>query len=481
MKIGKNQYIILSETQRTMFEAEGCIAFGEKCALLGESCLFSHFKNERGECLLLGYALDAEHKDADASMMLNHFLSEVKADGSNVADITLYWGGRWVLAFIIDGHFFVFQDTCGLKQAFYSNGVIASQSRYVAKAVDAQVDKSSQEYIQHAKSQDKEYSWIFSDTLYSGVQRLLPNHIYCDGAVRRVYATNRFKNLSNKERVDAVADLLRSTVATAASRSKLAVTLTAGWDSRLVLAACKDVSERIEVVTLKYNHIPDSHTDMLIPIELCMRYCHQHRKLDCKPLQEDFVVAYRSHSENAHEYWMQMTQSVQDYGYQNWLWTKGSCNEIARNSSGILYDWQVSANVLSKLYGVFPCAYSRSVLNDWLVEAKTYAKETGYSVLDLFYWEQRLGSWLAECLNEADVVGETFTPFNVRAYFELIKDVPVRYRVSPKYSFFEDVLKANGMDLHIPINPGRYDSMQSKVKCVIKNKFHLVYMCILNG
>ena len=109
-----------------------------------------------------------------------------------------------------------------------------------------------------------------------------------------------------------------------------------------------------------------------------------------------------------------------------------------------------------------------------------YTAETGYSVLDLFYWEHRLGSWLAECLNEADVVGETFTPFSVRAYFELIKDVPVSERISPDYHFFGEVLKASGMSLDMPVNPHRYDSLSAKMKCLLKNKWHLLYGMILS-
>jgi hypothetical protein len=142
--------------------------------------------------------------------------------------------------------------------------------------------------------------------------------------------------MRQEKRVCAVADLLKKMIQAASCRTNLAVTLTAGWDSRLVLAACDEVKEKIDVVTLKYHHIADSHIDIQIPKHLCEKYGYIHKTLPCKSLETDFVEAYKVHSENAHEYWMQMTQSVRDYGYEDWFWTKGSCNEVSRNSSGIL-------------------------------------------------------------------------------------------------------------------------------------------------
>lgn len=481
MRIGKNQYIILNDSQATHFEYASRTSLGEKTVLLGDGCDYHYSKSGNSECLLLGYAIDTEDQEANESKLISRFLEEINDDASNVADVTLYWGGRWVLIVMIGHDLYVFQDACGLKQVFYADNVIASQSRYVAKALQLPVDIEADRYIRDAKSFDKEYSWPLYTTLYAGIKRLLPNHLYVNGHVGRVSVTNKFCNLSYKERVLETAKLMKSAVNAASKKHRLAVTLTAGWDSRLVLGACGELSDEIDVVTLKYSHISDRHIDVQIPSRLCEKYGFLHKKLECKPLNNDFVKAYKKHSENAHDYWIQMTQSVQDYGYQDWLWTKGSCNEISRNSSGVLYDWQITSNVLSKLYGIVANEYSKKILDNWLVEAKTYAKTSGYSLLDLFYWEQRLGSWLAECLNEADVVGETFTPFNIRAYFEIIKEVPVKYRVSPKYRFFEDVLNACGMDLDIPVNPNRYSSFRSKTKCLIKNKLHLLYGLILNA
>lgn len=480
MRIGRNQYLIASCGIENKFEYDQMLELGLYHVLLGERTQYQCLRSIEVEWLLIGYAIDVQHPQDNEEKMLIRLDESCDKDLTNLADMTFYWGGRWVLFSLRGNSLSAITDSCGLKQLFHGYNVFGSQSRYVAKVVNAEVDAKAEGYIKQAMAVDKEYAWPLDVTPYNGIKRLLPNHIYNKGQIYRIHPHEFFSGKSQEERVIAVADLLKTMMQAAATRTNLAVTLTAGWDSRLVLAACDKVKEKIDVVTLKYQHIADSHMDIQIPKQLCEKYGFVHKVLSCRHLAPGFVAAYKAHAENAHDYWIQMIQSVRDYGYEDWLWTKGSCNEVCRNSSGILYDWQVNTRVLSKLYGVMPCDYSKTIISRWLKSAKAYAAETGYSVLDLFYWEHRLGSWLAECLNEADVVGETFTPFSVRAYFELIKGVSISERISPDYRFFEEVLRASAMSLDIPVNPHRYDSFSAKVKCLLKNKLHLIYGMILS-
>src|SRR5699024_6798635 len=49
-----------------------------------------------------------------------------------------------------------------------------------------------------------------------------------------------------------------------------------------------------------------------------------------------------------------------------------------------------------------------------------YDKELyNYHKLDLYYWENRMGRWHSEILNENDVCFETFMPFNMRAMINI--------------------------------------------------------------
>lgn len=48
-----------------------------------------------------------------------------------------------------------------------------------------------------------------------------------------------------------------------------------------------------------------------------------------------------------------------------------------------------------------------------------YDEVFDYHMLDLYYWENRMGRWFSEVLNETDSAFETFLPFNMRSIIDL--------------------------------------------------------------
>lgn len=479
MKIGKNQYLLCPQGSKIMPSYASKLNMSHYDLFLGEDCECTVVEYKGKELSLIGYAINADKPEQPQKTMCFELLSSINDDYSNIGDLTFFWGGRYVLV-VSDGRSLVaMTDACGMKSAFYQDDILASQARYIAEYLGVKDDSAAIDYISKSMKRDKEYTWPLDRTKYKSVKRLLPNHIYKNGRIERFSVRNRYVEYSDDNRANEAARLLQNSVKAAAKLKPLAITLTAGWDSRIVMAAALPDIKQYDFVTLQYSHIYDSHQDIQVPKSLCAEYGANHHLLKSRKLNANFVNEYMNHSENGHKYWIQMIQSIRDYGYENHFWTKGSCNEISRNSSGILYNWQVNARILSKLYGIFADSFSKCAIKEWLPGAKQYAKDSGYSVLELFYWEHRLGSWLAECLNEADVVGDTFSPFNVRAYFEVIKGIEVKKRISPFYTFFQNMLTVCSMNTDIPINPNRYDSAIAKINCLVKNKLHLVYNILL--
>ena len=479
MKLGRNQYILYPNKLQHSLAVNSTIELGEYNISLGEETNCIVVKQNNRMLALVGYVINSNNPMTKQEEMCSLLLTELKSDNSNIGDLTRFWGGRYVL-FIIDNYKLTFiTDTCALKSAFYYNNVIASQARYIAYIFNVSVDPFAVNYILYAMQRDKEYSWPLDRTKYKEIKRLLPNHIYTDGIITRFYTSPIYKNLTVPERKKEATRILRNSIKAASLQRPLAITLTAGWDSRMVMAASLNEIEKYDFVTLQYINVPESHSDIQIPILLCAKHGGKHHLLKCKNFDADFITEYMEHSENGHEYWAQMAQAIRDNNYDNYFWTKGTYNEIVRNSYGILYNWQVSPNILSKLYRIPLNRFSKGTITDWLCDAKHFSNKTGYKVLDLFYWEHRLGSWLAECLNESDVTGETFTPFNTRAYFEVLRYVPSNLRTPPNYCIFMDVILNCGMEISEPINANRYNNFKVKIKCFIKNRCRFIYWLML--
>lgn len=485
MKITRNQFLLApnSVIQSQKIDAAGSFSFGNYLVFIGEGCQCTMAQKPEKAAILLGYAVDAKTLVTDSRLLVESFLETLDENPENVLDSVKYWGGRWCLVFRTGGAVSVITDACGLKQVFYytfiekGNITIASQARYLAFVYCLLENPSAQSYIEKVQQIDKEYSWPLDGCLYERVKRLLPNHILIEGekGPKRLPIRRLRLNDSAAE----MALLLKDQMKAVQSTGKSAVTLTAGWDSRLVLAASDKSDVNLKSVTLLYQGATEDNADIRVAREICEQVGLEHNVIRCKPLSPDFEEEYKQHSEAPHTYWIQMSQSIRDAGFGDYYWVKGSCNEILRKSTGVLYNWQVSGKVLCKLFQIHYDNYSDSIIGSWLKSARPFCEKHHLDLLDLFYWEHRCGSWLAECLNESDVASEMFTPFNCRAYIEAGLDVGNKYKVSPNYSLFKEILKQLSFDLNIPINQGRYASLKSKVRCVIKNRLHLLYGLII--
>jgi hypothetical protein len=75
-------------------------------------------------------------------------------------------------------------------------------------------------------------------------------------------------------------------------------------------------------------------------------------------------------------------------------------------------------------------------------------------ILDLFYWEHRMGSWQAQSQLEWDIVQEAYTPFNHRGLLELMLCVPAELRSAPNYPMYRMMMEALWPEvMGHPVNP----------------------------
>ena len=482
MKIGKNQYLLLS-VNREDIECYNKIHFDEYTVFLGEKCDSIIYEQEDAKFLLLGYVANASLSTINFRVGIKELLETMSPDGRNVSYITESWGGRWCAFVKKNGKLFVFGDACSLKQIFYCSEknldhvAVASQARYIAEVLCLIPDEGAERYIALAQKNDKEFSYPLNKTRYNEIERLLPNHVL-DLQNKKTTRMNLCfldsKDIPNV--ADHISSILMTGVYSAASTRSMAVTLTGGLDSRLLFASCYKSLEKFDVVTLKYSNMREDSHDLLTAKEICKECDIDHNVLDCKKPSTEYIDLYRAHAENPHEFWLQTSFGAYNCGYGDFLWCKGSCNEIVSLPNGILKNKSVTPQILCKMFSIPITDFSISAVSKWLVEAKPILHESQISLIDLFYWEHRMGSWLAECLNEYDVIGETFTPFNVRSYINLMYPLDSRSKIPPKYKIFDFILCDSNLGAdRFPINNNKYKSVKSKIYLLLKYKLSKLY------
>lgn len=392
----------------------------------GELPVHCH-KGDGRQAVLAGFAVDARNPALSSGEIVAAVLRGLQ-EGERLGAVTYFLGGRWVL-FIDEGEqLLVLNDTCGLRPVFYGIGSAneqrwcASEPRLLERFAGAKQDEALLEEIKLAGVfEDREYWWPAPISGYVGVSRLLPNHCLRlpSGRVSRYWPEAPLRPLSVAQGVEVLAPLLVNQVRAMARQQPLAVTLTAGLDTRTVLAACKEVADSVWFHTWRLPKMRDSSADIAVPQRLMERLGLAVHILPCDGRADPaFAKLYGANNAFAHACWRDIAEGLCRNYPQERLSVKGSCSETGR----CFYYHQgypkgeMDVVRLARLQrGWAGSPATKRALDEWLPGGQEVEQRQGIKVLDLFYWEQRLGCWQASSQVEWDIAQETFCPFNNRS------------------------------------------------------------------
>src|SRR5262249_25580810 len=154
--------------------------------------------------------------------------------------------------------------------------------------------------------EDREYWWPAPLSGFTGVRRLLPNHSLSisSGEIRRYWPKTPLPTITVEQCAADVSPMLSNELKAAALRQPLAITVTAGLDTRVVLAASKDVAASAWLHTWLLPSLSASSPDVTVPRRLVAPLCLELHVLRCNQKAEPaFTEVYDSHAAFAHPYW----------------------------------------------------------------------------------------------------------------------------------------------------------------------------------
>jgi hypothetical protein len=459
------------------------------------SATFQKFK-----ATLIGFMIDWTNENAGDADILSNVLNGINRI-EDVFERCNSIGGRWVLVVSDDNRTILFSDTCGLRQVFYtsekhSERWIASQPNLIAELLGIkQYSAEAEEFISSFYFVNSpEYWWPGESSPYENIKHLLPNYfLEVDTAdASRFWPIKAKQVISLDEGIQKAARILKGLLAAANNRFDLALPLTAGQDSRLLLASCKDVIADIYVYTQKYYFMRDNDRDVVVPQRLMNKLGFKHNIINCpSEMDNDFKEIYKRSISTAHDVWGVKVQGLLAEYPQEKICLKGNCNEIARceyHRYGYPRKHIDAKFIASLTYGLSDNQFAIEYYDKWLRDLGDIEGQYGYRVLDLFYWEHKMGCWQAMQQQEWDIAQEEFTPFNCRELLDVMLGVDEKFRRPPKYVFFMRLIKYIWPEVLVePIN-----RVNLKGKLILKSKellgmfnlFHCVqnmYYCLRKG
>jgi hypothetical protein len=266
--------------------------------------------------------------------------------------------------------------------------------------------------------------WVGDETIYEDIKHLMPNH-YLDihsCTVKRYWPNKKLEHFNFDEAVKLATDYLSGTLKAMTHRYRVMMAVTSGIDSRSLLAASKDVKDRVYYFINKHAHLSDESADIKIPKQIFKKInipFHIHNVESS--VNEEFRSIFFNNTWMAKDLVLPAIYNVYFMNHQDKVNLLG-VGEIGReyygnppkDLDGYYLAWCLKYKKSS--YAVKQC-------NKWLKETLDIAKNFNLEIMQLFLWEALLGNWGAVGNSESDIAIEEFDPYDSHYIYEIMLSV----------------------------------------------------------
>ncbi|MEX8517088.1 MAG: hypothetical protein AB3X44_01060 [Leptothrix sp. (in: b-proteobacteria)] len=421
----------------------------------------AQFTAEDGSITLLGFIFDAAQPHATPQDILQR-LWQLREQPEALRRQTDDLGGRWVLVIRHGQQCWLVHDATGARQVCHmrlGNALIcASQPGLIAELHELVIDPAAQDFVRARGDSDLDVYWLPGNrTLYREVRVLLPNHVLDlqNGQIQRRWPTEPLPKGNH-------ADVLARSLATlkgfmaAAQRRRggLSVPMTAGWDSRLVLAMSRPAASDLHCYTLIYPNQSRHNRDVAVPARLLRRLGLKHDLIEYpRSVDPAFRAVCQRSTYSGHTAFCADSQSLRTLYPAERLCLTGDVAEIVKchYRLGPEHTGPLTAADLARLCGLPLHPFAIEALDEWLAGVPT---NCAIDPLDLFCWEQMAGRWQALIRAEYDIVQESFAPLNCRSLLTDMLTLDESLRRAPSFVLLRELIEQLWPEtLSEPVNP----------------------------
>ena len=418
------------------------------------------------QLLVLGTVFDPETPDDTQAEIVARALEA--ADGPQALVAATYrWVGRWALLAKWPGVEIGLTDPCGLRQINFSlePGAVwlGSSPEIVRRVNPSELDGASDKVSFYSANRFRELEspWLGAETIYSGCRHLAANH-WLDTATARMvrfFPDRPVQSVPVPQAVERATVILQATLQAAAKRFALQLPVTGGWDSRVLLAASRPLAQtdRVRYFVDRMGVCPPDHADVRVPQALAKRLGFEltvENSLAPPPwfeeqLRENVTLSRTLPKTNA--IYTKLTAGEARVNIN------GNVSEICRcfyqQRMGKLWG-EATVTRMLRVMGFAGSQFAGRALEEWLDGLKPTLAGTGLDVLDMLYWEQRMGNWGAQYPAEQDISVDELSPFNGRDIIMTLLGTPAALRQGPDYPVYAQMAERMWPGIMLePVNP----------------------------
>jgi len=429
----------------------------------------THLSTENITIVGLGIFIDPFNPNYSNKQILNSLLTDTSKDCINK---TYSIGGRWAIIYINKekNESVIFNDTVGDRQIYYTsinnNCWCASQPHVLAEILGIQLreDENLKKFIFAKNFELMEHCWIGNKTLYQNIFHLLPNH-YLN--INNINPFRFFPSIDDLKNTDStldntikkVSEILKGTIESLVNRNQITMAVTAGLDSRTILAASKNFKDKIYYFISTHPGLNENETDVTIPKKLFNNLKIPFHILNGKNINPNNEIFLKYFFKNVAQVTTKRNIGIY-YNYfekfEGKILVGGGSGEISRNYYG-LTDKNLTPEFLSKLFGRFNDKYTILEIEEWFSNIKDlipFLSNEHINLLDLFVWEHKAGNWQTMGPAEEDICLDGVRPLSNRSLIISLLSVNKKPEINDSQYIQKEIIKYLWPELLTePINP----------------------------
>lgn len=390
--------------------------------------------------------------------LATYLLEQFHSNYEEFLDSLDFIGGRFAIIIGNESNISVFHDATAARSIYYSEKYQIVSSH--AHLIKDNVNTDRFDYGADFRLLD----FTYDHSPFSGIKGLMPNfklNLY-DGSVERYFprAKNKYTHLSVEDRFETAEFLWKSQIQYLLKKNKkFLLSLTGGNDSRVSLAMMNDflsntklftyaASEKTDGVENIYDKTYD--IDRIIVKQMLKDLNLNHKFLLYKDtkitLPPEIETALEKNATARHGRFL-IGHYLKSFSEEDTLHIRANLLELGRaylisptteqSKDAILASYLKYVQKKNKGKDLTKIQKHISEQNEKFYSDDFY----DYHVLDISFWETRMGRWHAEILNETDIAYESFIPYNMRAIMEI--SLSFDYPDRKSNYFFKELINRN--------------------------------------
>ena len=379
--------------------------------------------------LLIGYIFDPSHPTKTNDEIISDIVLRVHSFG-DIIDVLKPYAGRYAIIYKDETSFLMMHDPFGVREIYYCTQV----NRIICGSQPNLIDAFSEPKLGTTKDKNildffnidmkpvrRGRSWVGDETYFQDVMHLMPNHYLNIETLtsNRYWPNRRLEKMDLSIAVKQSCEHLKGVLKAVTSRQEAMMAVTAGFDSRSLLAASKEVRDRIYYFINKEPPLNDRSPDIRIPRDIFDRFHIPFHVHDVSgPVDEEFKKVFLNNTFWAIERSLPTIYNV----YFNNLQDK--INLLGFGEIGRVYYGDAPPDLdgyyLARSLKYKQSRYATMQCERWLREAKGIADAYNLDIMKLFLWENLIPNWGAIGNAESDIAMEEFNPYSSYSILEIM-------------------------------------------------------------